>query len=348
MRQLSLFPPEITLRNGHFGKLSAGCIHGPLPEDTPVIVSNGVGVDSVALLIELHRLNIVPDAIVTALVGREWFGNEHGRFYEYLPILEQWLTEVGFPPVTYVWYEMKRRAKYFAYWSLAGNCLANRTLPSISFWKNHSCSVKYKGAEIDRWVTKAYGERPCYRLVGYDLSEQNRATRFSTKTKRDGPRACDVYVYPLQLLGLDRAGCEATIASADLPSPGLSSCVFCAAMRPEDIDALRPEALWLIVILEAHAQINLKKIRGLWGHGERMTEYIVRRGLLPAALVAEVWAKWSAAERPSELLDHREIAADEVLFNEVNRMVASSMFMVNTENGCQWADSNNVRHIIEL
>ena len=105
MRQLNLFPPDITLQNGHFYKaclepfdklkagsaerLSAGSIRGPLPEDAPVIVSNGVGVDSVALLIELHRRNIVPDAIVTALVGREWFGNEHRRFYKYLPILEQ-------------------------------------------------------------------------------------------------------------------------------------------------------------------------------------------------------------------------------------------------------------------
>ena len=97
---------------------------------------------------------------------------------------------------------------------------------------------------------------------------------FSTKTKRDGPRAGDVYVYPLQLLGLDRVGCEAVITAAGLPSPGLSSCVFCAAMHPDEIDALHPEELWLIVILEAHAQINLKKIRGLWGHGERMTEYI--------------------------------------------------------------------------
>ncbi|MCP4424909.1 MAG: hypothetical protein GY803_10480, partial [Chloroflexi bacterium] len=95
MRQLNLFPPDITLQDGR--------ICGPLPENTPIIVSNGVGVDSVALLIELHCHNIVPDAIVTALVGREWFGNEHRRFYEYLPILEQWLAGVDFPPITYVW-----------------------------------------------------------------------------------------------------------------------------------------------------------------------------------------------------------------------------------------------------
>ncbi len=313
-RQLSLFPPEITLQNGR--------ICGPLPEDTPIIVSNGVGVDSVALLIELHRHNIVPDAIVTALVGREWFGNEHRRFYEYLPILERWLADVGFPPITYVWYEMKRQAKHFAYWSLAGNCLANRTLPSISFRRHHSCSLKYKGAEIDRWVTEQYGERPCYRLVGYDLSEGYRAARFSTKTKRKSPRSRDVYVYPLQLLGLDRCGCKAVIASAGLPLPGLSSCVFCAAMHPEEIDELHPEELWLIVILEAHAQINLKKIRGLWGHGERMTEYIIRRGLLPAVLVEEVWVKWVAEERPSALRNNPEAIADVVLFDEVCRLAA--------------------------
>lgn len=310
-------------------------------KDTPVIVSNGVGVDSVALLIELHRLNIVPDAIVTALVGREWFGNEHRRFYEYLPILEQWLADVGFPAITYVWYRMKREAKYFEYWSLAGNFLVNRTLPSINFRRHHSCSLKYKGAEIDRWVTAQYGDRPCYRLVGYDLSEGYRAARFSTKTKRDGSRARDVYVYPLQLLGLDRVGCEGVIATAGLPSPGLSSCVFCAAMHPEEIDELHPEELWLIVILEAHAQVNLKKIRGLWGHGERMTEYIVRRGLLRADLVEAVWAKWSAPIRPFALRHILEAdsseperrVADEVLFSEVSRLAALSTAAFSSDNG---------------
>ncbi len=87
---------------------------------------------------------------------------------------------------------------------------------------------------------------------------------------------------------------------------------------------LHPEELWLIVILEAHAQINLKKIRGLWGHGERMTEYIIRRGLLPATLVEAVWLKWSAPERPSELRDNPKAVADIVLFNEVRRLVTLS------------------------
>ena len=124
MPQLSLLLQETWLQNGRFTT--------SLPADAPIIVSNGVGMDSIALLVELHRLNVVPDAIVTALVGQGRYGNEHRRFYDYLPILEVWLAGVGFPPIQYVCHKMKRPAKHFPYWSLAGNCLANRTLPSIT------------------------------------------------------------------------------------------------------------------------------------------------------------------------------------------------------------------------
>ena len=93
-------------------------------------------------------------------------------------------------------------------------------------------------------------------------------------------------------------------------------------MKPQEVDTLEAESLWLIVILEAHAQVNLKKIRGLWGHGERMTEYIRRQGLLPAALIDEVWAKWAAEERPAELRENLTSVADEVLFAETHRLAA--------------------------
>lgn len=307
-RQGVIIQHEIILQNGR--------IDGPLSKDAPIIVSNGVGVDSVAMLIELRRLNIVPDAIVTSLVGREWFGNEHQRFYEYLPILRKWLRENKFPEPTYVWYEMVKKAKHFTYLSLAGNCIANRTLPSISFRRNKSCSLKYKGARIDAWVSQQYGDTPCYRLVGYDLSELYRAARF--KISKTGTRANDVFVHPLQLLGLRRDGCEQVIQNAGLPSPGKSSCVFCASMKPYEVDVLNAEELWLIVIIEANAQPNLKKIRGLWGK-ERITDYILDKELLPQNLVAEVWNKWSAKVRPSEFRDSLAIA-DEILFQEIQKL----------------------------
>jgi hypothetical protein len=89
MQQLSLFPPLVQLNHGR--------IQGPLPEDAPVIVSNGVGVNSMAMLVLLPQLGITPDAVVTALVGRGRFGNEPRRFYDYLPNLDAWLTAAGFP-----------------------------------------------------------------------------------------------------------------------------------------------------------------------------------------------------------------------------------------------------------
>jgi hypothetical protein len=115
MQQLSLFPPLVQLNHGR--------IQGPLPEDAPVVVSNGVGANSVAMLLLLHRLGITPSAVVSAVVGRGRFGNEHRRFYDYLPILDEWLAAAGFRAPAFVWHEMKRKAKHYAYGSLAGGLL---------------------------------------------------------------------------------------------------------------------------------------------------------------------------------------------------------------------------------
>lgn len=324
MKQLFLISPNEIFQCA----IENGRIDGPLGDDAPVIVSNGVGTDSMAMLIELSKNGVVPDAVVTALVGYGEYGNEHRRFYSYLPVQEQWMMNAGFPQTQYVWYALKKKAKHYHYLSLMGNCLSNRTLPSISFRRTHSCSLKYKGQEIDRWVTERYGERPCYRLVGYDCTEGHRNTRFSTKTDRKGPRTNDVFLYPLQYWGFTRETCEDVIIDAGLPLPGKSSCYICASMKPEELDLLYPDELWAVVIVEAHAQVNLKVIDGLWGHHGRMTDYIVTRGLLPADLVAEVWAKWSAEERPSELRDNPDAVADRVLIEEARRLAAMSGFIM--------------------
>lgn len=317
MSQLRLLAPEV----GAPVQFVDGRIDGPIGK-APVIVSNGVGTDSVAMLIEMQRRGIVPDHIITALVGQGAYRNEHLRFYAYIPVLNEWLAPVNFPQVEFVWYALKKKAKHFHYESLAGNCISNRTLPSIAFRRNHSCSLKWKGEQIDKWVTQMYGSEPCYRLVGYDCTEAGRVSRFSTKTDPRGPRANDYYVHPLQLWGLNRADCVEIIDAAGLPQPGKSSCVFCPSMKDAEIDELDTVSLWLIVIIEAHASINFKKIKGLRGHDGSMTEYIVANELLPAGLVEDVWVKWSAAERPPELRDNPDAVADEVLFNEANRLAA--------------------------
>lgn len=50
-----------------------------------------------------------------------------------------------------------------------------------------------------------------------------------------------------------------------------------------------------------------------------MTEYIIRRGLLPKPVADEVWWKWSAPERPTEMVEG--VSADDALFAEVRRLV---------------------------
>jgi len=320
VNQIRLFPADI----GAPVRFENGRIAGPLG-DAPIVVSLGVGVDSVAMLVEMHRRGIRPDTIITALVGQGKYGNEHPRFYLYLPLLDTWLKRVGFPAITFVRYELGRKAKHHHYESLAGNCISNRTLPSIAFRRNHSCSLKWKGDQIDKHVTAVYGDQPCYRLVGYDCTEIKRVSRFSTKTKPGGARANDMYLHPLQLWGMNRGDCERAIIQAGLPSPGKSSCVFCPSMKPEEIDDLDPASLWVIVILEANASPNLKTIKGLWGHDGRMTDYILMRNLLPATMVQEVWDRWSAETRPSELADNLDAVADEVLFSEVRRLTALSV-----------------------
>lgn len=308
-------------------RIEDGRIVGPLPKGSPVIVSFGVGVDSWAMLIEMHRQGLRPDVIGTALVGRDDYGNEHRGFYSYLFLANQWLVQHGFPSITFVSHVLKKKAKHFHYLSLAGACISNRTLPSLAFRQNHSCSLRSKGQQLDAMVTRLYGHTPCYRLVGYDCTEGKRVERFATtqaELSENDPRYNDVYVHPLQIWGMNRADCLATIAAAGLPSPGKSSCIFCPSMRPEEVDQLFVDELWRIVIVEANAQPKLKGsngekgIKGLWTE-KQITDYIVRRGLLPADLVNQTWDKWSSVQRPPEF-DDPNVVADQVLFDESYRL----------------------------
>lgn len=75
-------------------------------------------------------------------------------------------------------------------------------------------------------------------------------------------------------------------------------------MRPEEVDELNPDELWLIVTLEAHAQVNLRTIRGL----------------LPELSVDEVWRKWAAPVQPVETVEG--VSADDVLFAEVRGLAS--------------------------
>src|SRR3546814_1634578 len=81
-----------------------------------------------------------------------------------------------------------------------------------------------------------------------------------------------------------------TLFRSGLPVPPKSSCFFCPAMRPHEVDALSKDELRTIVLMEARAKPRLRTIDGLWrkpvlGRGSatprpgNITAYIRQQGL---------------------------------------------------------------------
>ena len=107
----------------------------------PICVCYGTGVDSTAMLVGMYQRGIRPDLITFADTG-----SEKPETYQYVPVIRQWLRDVGFPDLVVVRYTPPRAN----YDTLYGNCIANETLPSIAFGLK-SCSLKWKKAPQDAW-----------------------------------------------------------------------------------------------------------------------------------------------------------------------------------------------------
>jgi hypothetical protein len=206
-----------------------------LPPGSPVIVCNGVGVDSAALLIALKRAGVRPDLITFADTNAE-----KPETYNYLAILDNKLQEWGFPLTTRCKHITTDRVQYN---DLEGNCLDNQTLPSLAFGKK-SCSIKWKQVPQDAvvkgvksgpnkkdphpiWLdAQARGVLPV-KLIGYDAGRADirRSGKLSDQDE------CFHYRYPLQALGWKREDCIRVIAEEGMPIPIKSACFFCPASK---------------------------------------------------------------------------------------------------------------------
>jgi len=253
-----------------------------LPCDGPLVVSYGAGVDSTAMLVLLHREGIRPDRIIFADVG-----SESPDTYVTVGIMHRWCKDVGFPGVTVVRYEPKRAP----YTTLHGNCLANDTLPGLSFGPS-SCSIKWKHGPLDADVLawkpakRALREgRRVIRAIGYDNSPADRK-RFGAWAKREEKRQAEgkgenrwEFWYPLQSVwGLERPDLiaiirkemgdefERSISARCCPK---SACFFCPAARPEEVFDLarrHPDLALLAAVIEYRAETGkhgLSKCNGL-------------------------------------------------------------------------------------
>jgi len=206
-----------------------------LPPGAPVIVCNGLGVDSTAMLIALHRQGIVPDLITFADVGAE-----KPETYAHREVMDEWCRKVGFPITTVC---RKIPTDRVNYTNLTGNCIENETLPSLAFGMK-SCSIKWKQSPQDYavkgcktgpnkcdphpiWIdAQARGVKPV-KLIGYDAGPADLRRSANLKTDDHDFQ----YSYPLQQLGWAREDCIKAIIEEGLPVPIKSACFFCPASQ---------------------------------------------------------------------------------------------------------------------
>lgn len=226
----------------------------------PFQVADGLGVDSMAMLIGLHQRGVRPDVILFANTVAE-----KDETYDYLPIANAWCDKVGFPRITVVEYVVKNFKNWPPYNGLEENCLTNGTLPSEAFGMG-SCSEKWKQQPQNNW-TKTWAPAldawaaggKVKKAIGYDASPADKKRSCSAdRTFKVTPDDRYDYWYPLQEWGWDRKRCVEEIVKAGLPVPLKSSCFFCPNMKQQEVDALPVEKLQRIVVMEARAKVRLE------------------------------------------------------------------------------------------
>jgi hypothetical protein len=236
-----------------------------------LMVADGMGVDSTAMLVHLHQRGIRPQAVLHADTG-----DEHPETVRYREERRRWLAAVGFPELTIV----KRRPSEqgnrkrrdgktnVTYSTLGQNCIENATLPGLAFGFK-SCSVKWKIEPQNAWTkhweparrTWGHGQR-IVKLIGYDAGPKD-----SRRAHELGSDNEYTYVYPLRELGWDRERCILEILRAGVKLPRKSACIYCPASQTWEIAELvrdQPAQADYIVLLEDTARPGLLTTEGLW------------------------------------------------------------------------------------
>lgn len=235
----------------------------------------GLGVDSTAIIVGLVKRGVRPDFILFADTG-----SEKQATYDFLPIIQKYLEDNNFPPVTVV----KYRPKWVPYDTLEGNMVMNATLPGATFGMG-SCTDKFKIQPQRKWEKKEYSGRKIQKMIGFDAGEEFRILRANGKAHIKKSDRYE-YLFPLIEWGWEREECKAQIRDAGLPEPPKSSCVFCPNMKTEEVHDLTPEELGRVIRVEVVAEPYNRKVHGLWRRPRKsdsrpgsITEYAIKQGL---------------------------------------------------------------------
>jgi len=228
----------------------------PKPGEQPRAVSYGAGRDSSAMLVGLWQRGEIPHLILFAHIGNEW-----PETYEALSLMQKWLKDHDMPPITVV-KDIPTKFKHGPYHDLFGNCIQNRTYPSMTFG-GKKCSLRGKAQVMDKFVKencvqtrewlKAGGR--VTRMIGYDDGAKDKCRGAVVSN----PHLWE-YAYPLREWHWDRDRCGEELLNAGLPLIHKSACVFCASMKSHELLELatnHPDLMRLTIEMEDWAFDNM-------------------------------------------------------------------------------------------
>lgn len=221
----------------------------------PIIASYGGGVNSCAMLIEMHHRGIIPDLILFSDTG-----GEKPETYMHLDEMDVWLESHGMPTITRVSVADNPNAVSK---SLEDQCLRLGFLPSIAYgWKK--CSQRWKADPIRKYLNNWDGAKAAWdtglklkHAIGYDAGEPHRNLEDDAKTE---------WWFPLREWGWSRAECVACIKAAGISVPGKSACFFCPSSKKHEILALKrdhPDLFERAIQIERTAAKNSTSVKGL-------------------------------------------------------------------------------------
>lgn len=221
------------------------------------VVSYGMGLDSTAMIVEMfNRGEPAPDLILFSDTRAE-----KPETYQFLSVMNEWLSARDWPQVTVVAWKPVR-AKYD---SMEAGFIHTETMPSLAFG-GHTCSLRNKKEVMDKYL-RAWApamaawdrDEKVQVCIGYDDSQADRKRRakveksqaaMEEKIASGEPLTSFQKVtaktlrqfenrYPLQDWNLERDELAEIIAAAGLPVPPKSACFFCPASQVGEVMELK-------------------------------------------------------------------------------------------------------------
>ena len=219
--------------------------------DKFIVVSLGMGTNSIAILVGMKERGIRPDIILFADTGAE-----RPHTYAMIPVMNEWLEANDFPPIVTVRVTGEL---------IEENCIRRNALPSVAYGRK-SCSQRWKTEPQEKYLNSNEAAKAhlakglkITKIIGIDLGEEHRAGQPNEKQAKKY-----VNEFPLIEWEWGRDECIQAIAKAGIPLPGKSSCFFCPNMRQTEIRELadlNPELCDRAIAMEDNAKLT--HIKGL-------------------------------------------------------------------------------------